>query len=53
MVELDEDLQGSGQVSERAVGLLSGAPLTVALNSVQIQMTPGRARGWTRICCSR
>lgn len=44
IAELDEELSGLAQVSARAEGLLSGAPLTFALNSVQVQLTPGRAR---------
>ena len=44
IAELDEELSGLAQVSARAEGLLDGAPLTFALNSVQVQLTPGRAR---------
>jgi hypothetical protein len=44
IVELDEELSGLARVSARADGLLRGAPLSFALNSVQIQVTSDRAR---------
>jgi hypothetical protein len=44
IVELNEQLAGLPEVSARAEELLQGAPLTFALNSVQIQITGARAR---------
>jgi hypothetical protein len=44
IVELDEQLTGLPEVSARAEQLLQGAPLTFAVNSVQIQITGARAR---------
>ncbi|MET0793815.1 MAG: nuclear transport factor 2 family protein [Polyangiaceae bacterium] len=44
IVELDEEWAGLTQVSTRADELLAGAPLSFALNSVQIQAADGHAR---------
>ena len=44
LVELNEELAGLPELSSRASELLNGAPLTFALNSVQIQITGDRAR---------
>ncbi len=44
IVELDEQLSGLSEVSTRATELLGGAPLTFALNSLQIQVAGERAR---------